>query len=93
MKLLKDIRKAFGDFKNKQQKFMKAYVFWYVKVSTFWKFIQYTIHWNKTQMLKKNFLGKLNGTKNALYFLSRAPPHHSFTSNSYTSWNTQGLSL
>ena len=27
MKLLKDIRKAFGDFKNKQQKFMKAYVF------------------------------------------------------------------
>ena len=27
MKLLKDIRKAFGDFKNKQQKFMKAYAF------------------------------------------------------------------
>ena len=30
-------------------------IFWYVKGYIFWKFIQYTIHWNKTQMLK-NFL-------------------------------------
>ena len=28
-------------------------VFWYVKVYIFWKFIQYTIHWDKTQMLKR----------------------------------------
>ena len=25
--------------------------------------------------------GKLNGTKNALFFLSQAPTHHSFTFN------------
>ena len=27
--------------------------FWYVKVFIFWKFIQYTIYWDKTQMLKE----------------------------------------
>ena len=32
-------------------------------------------------MLKKFPLGKINGTKNALFFLSRAPTHHSFTLN------------
>ena len=32
-------------------------------------------------MLKKIFLDKINGTKNALLFLSRAPTHHSFTFN------------
>ena len=25
-------------------------VFWYVRVCIFWKFIQYTIHWDKTQI-------------------------------------------
>ena len=29
--------------------------FIYVKVYIFWKYIQYTIHWDKTQMLKKRF--------------------------------------
>ena len=33
------------------------------------------------QMLKKFSLGKISGTKNALFFLSRAPTHHSFTFN------------
>ena len=28
-------------------------VFWYVKVFIFWKCIQHTIHWDKTQMLKR----------------------------------------
>ena len=56
-------------------------VFWYVKVCIFWKCIQYTIHWDKTQMLKKIPSDKINGTKNALFFLSRAPTHHSFTFN------------
>ena len=28
-------------------------VFWYVKVCIFWKCIQCTIHWDKTQILKK----------------------------------------
>ena len=32
-------------------------------------------------MLKKCPLEKINGTKNALFFLLRAPTHHSFTFN------------
>ena len=67
-------------------------VFWYVKVCIFWKCIQYTIHWDKTQMLKKFPSDKINGTKNALFFLSRAPTHHSFTFNLrflYISWSTK----
>ena len=32
-------------------------------------------------MLKKYSLDKINGTKNALFFLLRAPTHHSFTFN------------
>ena len=40
-----DALKIFDDFKNK-----------HVKVCIFWKYIQCTIHWDKTQMLKKNFL-------------------------------------
>ena len=43
------------------------------------KFIQYTIHWDKTQMLRKFSLVKINVTKNSHFFLSQAPIHHSFT--------------
>ena len=32
-------------------------------------------------MLKKVPSDKINGTKNALFFLSRAPAHHKFTFN------------
>ena len=32
-------------------------------------------------MLKKFHSDKINGTKNVFFFLSRAPPHHSFTFN------------
>ena len=32
-------------------------------------------------MLKKSPSGKINGTKDALFFLSRAPTHHRFTFN------------
>ena len=78
--MLKDTLKAFSDFKNKQ-KSISSNVFWYVKTCIFWKCIQYTIHWDKTQMLKKIPSDKINGTKNALFFLSRAPTHHSFTFN------------
>ena len=39
-------------------------VFWYVKVCIFRKCIQYTIHWDKTQILKKFPSDKINGTKN-----------------------------
>ena len=50
--LVKDILKAFENFKNKQES-VWGNVFWHVKISIFWKSIQYTIHWGKTQILKK----------------------------------------
>ena len=74
----KDTLKAFDDFKNKINS-VWSNVFWYVKVcNKLWKFIQYTIHWDKTQMLKKIPLDKINGTKNDFVFLLRSPTHHSF---------------
>ena len=57
--------------------------FLYVKMHMFWKFIQYSIHWDKVQMTKKFPLNKTNVTKNAPFFLSRAPTHHSFAFNSW----------
>ena len=77
---VKDAVKAFDDFKNKQKN-VWSNAFWYVKVCVFWKCIQCTIHWDKTQMLRKFPLDKISGTKNALFFLSRAPTYHSFTFN------------
>ena len=50
--VFKDALKAFDDFKNKQRS-VWSNVFWYVNIYLFWKFIQYTTHWDKTQMLKK----------------------------------------
>ena len=61
---LKDTLLAFNNFKNKQ-KIAWSNDFWYVKVRIFWKCIQYTIHWDKTQMLKKYPSGKINGIRNA----------------------------
>ena len=78
--ILKDTLKAFNDFKNKQ-KCVWSNVFWYVKVCILWKCIQYSIHWDKAQMLKQLPLEKLNRTKNDFFFLLRAPTHHSFTFN------------
>ena len=43
-------------------------VFWYVKIWIFWKCIQYSIHWDKTQILKKFPLDKINGTKMPSFF-------------------------
>ena len=51
---VKDTMKAFDDFKNKQKSVWSS-AFRYVKECIFWKFIQYTIQWDKTQMLKKKF--------------------------------------
>ena len=56
-------------------------VLWYVTVCIFWKCIQYTIHWEKTKILKNFPLDKISGTKNALYFLWEAPTCYSFTFN------------
>ena len=55
-------------------------VSWYVKVCIFWKCIRYTIHWDKTQLLKKFPLGKISGAK-IPSFSSRAPSHHCFSFN------------
>ena len=38
-----------------------------VKVYIFYMFIQYSIHWDKIQMLQKVPLDKINITKNALF--------------------------
>ena len=66
------------NFKNKQ-KSVWSNVFWYITVYIIWTCIQYTIHWDKTQMSKKTPLDIINDTKNVLVFLSSAPTHHSFT--------------
>ena len=55
-------------------------VFWYTKVCIFWKCIQYTTHWDKTNF-KKIPSDKINVTKNAHFFLSGAPTHYVFTFN------------
>ena len=68
-----DTPKALGDFKDKQ-KSAWSNVFWYINVRLFFKFIQYTIHWDKTQMLEQFPLDKINSTKNALLI-------HSFNFN------------
>ena len=77
---VKDTLNAFGDFKSKQ-KSVWINVFPYVKVAIFWKCIQYTIHQDKTQILKKFALGKIDGTKNVVFFLLGASIHQSSTFN------------
>ena len=75
---LKDILKVFDDFKNKQHS-VWSNVFRYVKVCIFWKCITYTIHWDKAQMLTKCPSGKIDGTENTVFYLSRGQTHHSCT--------------
>ena len=66
---LRDTLKAFNGFINKLIKNVWSNVLWFVKVYIFWKCIQYTIHWDKTQMLKKFPLDKINGkNKCPLFF-------------------------
>ena len=65
--VFKDTLKAFNDFKNKQKN-VWSNVFWYVKACIFWKCIQYTIHWDKTQMIKKISFGQNKRYKKFPYF-------------------------
>ena len=93
----KDTLKAFDNFKNKINS-VWSNVFWYVKVcNQLWKFIQYTIHWDKTQMLKKIPLDKINGTKNDFFFLLQSPTHtvlrFILICDSYMSWSIRLISL
>ena len=68
---VKDTLKAFHNFKDKQ----KVYE---VKSMHILKVYLYFTHWEKTDMVKKFPLDKINSTKNALFFLSRAANSHSF---------------
>ena len=74
---IKDKLKAFNDFKSKQ-KICNEVMLFDIKVYIFWKFIQCTIRWDKTEMLNEFPTVKINVTKNALFFL-QAPINHSFT--------------
>ena len=42
----------FSTILKRRNKSVWSNVFSYIKVCIFWKFVQYTIHWDKTQMLK-----------------------------------------
>ena len=70
-------------------------VFWYVKVYMFWKFIQYTIHWDKIQRLKKFPSDKINVTKmhSFLFCELQLITVLLLICNSYMSWNTRFVSL
>ena len=77
----KNTLKTFDDF-IASDKNVWSNVFSNVKVCIFWKFIQYTIQYDKTQMLKRFPLDKINVIKNAIFFLSRFLTHDSFALNS-----------
>ena len=62
-------------------------VFWYVKVFIFWKFIQYTIHWDKTQMSRKFPSDKANDTKKCSFTILL------LICDSYMSWSIRFVSL
>ena len=64
--IVKDTLKAFDELKTTTEVY-EIMFFWCVKVCIFWKCIQYTIHWAKTQVLRKFPWGKINGTKNAFF--------------------------
>ena len=80
VRVVKDTMKTFYDFKNKQLG-VWSNAFSYIRLCIFWKCIQHTIHWNKTQMLTKGSFWQNIRHKNALFFLSRAPTHHKFSFN------------
>ena len=69
-------------------------VFWYVKVCIFWKCIQHTIHWDKTQMLKTFPSEKINGTQTAFFFFYELQliTVLFLICNSYMSWSTRFVS-
>ena len=70
-------------------------VFWNVKVCRFRKCIQCTIHWDKTQILKKSPSDKIKGTKMPSSFFCEFQliTVLLLICNSYMSWSTRFLSL
>ena len=83
----------FSTILKTNNKSLRSNVLWYVKVYIFWKFIQYTIHWDKTQ--KKFLSGKTNATKMHSFFFHEHQPITVLLliRNSYTSWNTWFIPL
>ena len=71
------------------------FLFWYVEVCIFWKCIQYTIHWDKTKMLKKFPLDKIFGKRNALFCFRELQliTVLLLICDSYMSWSTRFVSL
>ena len=76
-------------------KSVRSNVFWYVKVCMPWKSIQYTIHLDKTQMLKKLPSEKINGTKKPSFFFRELQliTVLLLTCDFYMSWSTRFVSL
>ena len=66
-------------------------VLWYVKMSILWKCIQCTVHWHKTQILKKFFLEKISGTKMPSIFFRELQliTDLLLICDSYMSWSTR----
>ena len=92
--LFKDTLKAFENFKNKQESVWFD-IFWYIKLCISWKCIQYTIHWDKIQILKRFLSDKINGTKMPSFFF-RKPRLITvllLICYSYVSWSTRFVSL
>ena len=71
-------------------------VFWYsTRACIFWKCIQYTLHRDKTEMLKKFPSDKINGTKNASFFFRKLQliTVLLLMYDSYRDWSTRFVSL
>ena len=91
---IKVLFKAFHHFKT-SKKGVWSNDFWYVKVYIFWKLMQYTIHWDKTQTLKKFPSDKINVAKTALFFFRELQliTVLLLIRTSYTSWSTRFIFL
>ena len=74
-----------------RKKMYKSNVFWYVKVRIFWKRSYYTIHGDKSHMLKKFPSNKIKCTKNVFFFFRELQliTVLLLTCDSYMSWNTR----
>ena len=70
-------------------------IFWYVKVCIFWKFIQYTVHWDKIQIFKKLSSDKITAQKMPSFFFRKLQVITVLLliCDSYMSWGTGFVSL
>ena len=65
-------------------------IFWYAKVYIFWKFIEYTIHWDKNNFLRTNLaIQKCTFFNRELQLITVLL----LIRNSHTSWSTAENSL